>query len=75
MLIALSTALLSQFVLPEMLAHAFLTLCFLLSGQWIAFLVNAPLVGYNVNKSVSTLLQITEHETTRVLMFLRQLVS
>lgn len=39
-----------QFVLPEMLAHAFLTLCFLLSGQWLAFLLNAPLVGYNVNK-------------------------
>ena len=40
----------TQFVLPEMIAHAFLTLCFLLSGQWIAFLLNAPLVGYNVNK-------------------------
>jgi hypothetical protein len=39
-----------QFVLPEMIAHAFLTLCFLLSGQWLAFLLNAPLVGYNVNK-------------------------
>ena len=39
-----------QFVLPEMIAHAFLTLCFLLSGQWIAFLLNAPLVGFNVNK-------------------------
>lgn len=35
-----------------MLAHAFLTLCFLLTGQWISFLVNAPLVGYNVNKYV-----------------------
>ncbi len=41
-----------QFVLPEMIAHAFLTLLFLLSGQWLAFLVNAPLVGYNVNKCV-----------------------
>lgn len=35
-----------------MIAHAFLTLCFLLSGQWIAFLLNAPLVAYNVNKWV-----------------------
>ena len=42
-----------QFVLPEMIAHAFLTLCFLLSGQFLAFLFNAPLVGYNVNKSVN----------------------
>nr|ODN93160.1 ER-derived vesicles protein ERV14 [Cryptococcus depauperatus CBS 7841]ODO02682.1 ER-derived vesicles protein ERV14 [Cryptococcus depauperatus CBS 7855] len=41
---------LNQFVLPEMIAHAFLTLCFLLSGQWLAFLLNAPLVGFNVNK-------------------------
>lgn len=40
----------AQFVLPEMIAHAFLTLCFLLSGQWLAFLLNAPLVAYNVNK-------------------------
>ncbi|KAI9637212.1 cornichon [Dioszegia hungarica] len=44
---------LNQFVLPEMIAHAFLTLCFLLSGQWLAFLLNAPLVGYNVNKIMS----------------------
>jgi hypothetical protein len=33
-----------------MIAHAFLTVCFLISGQWLAFLLNAPLVGYNVNK-------------------------
>lgn len=39
-----------QFVLPEMIAHAFVTLLFLLSGQWLAFLINAPLVAYNVNK-------------------------
>lgn len=40
----------SQFVLPEMIAHAFLTTMFLLSGQWIALLLNAPLVAFNVNK-------------------------
>ncbi len=39
-----------QFILPEMAAHATLTLFFLLSGQWIAFLLNAPLVAFNVNK-------------------------
>ncbi|KAF8070778.1 cornichon [Lyophyllum atratum] len=43
---------LNQFVLPENIAHAFLTLLFLLSGQWIAFLLNAPLVAYNANKQV-----------------------
>lgn len=39
-----------QFILPEMAAHAILTLFFLLSGQWLAFLLNAPLVAFNVNK-------------------------
>jgi hypothetical protein len=41
-----------QFVLPENSAHAFLTLLFLLFGQWIAFLLNAPLVAFNANKYV-----------------------
>ncbi|KAG9090977.1 COPII-coated vesicle protein [Ceratobasidium sp. UAMH 11750] len=31
-------------------AHAFLTLLFLLSFQWIALLLNIPLVAFNVNK-------------------------
>ncbi|KAL7277864.1 hypothetical protein ACG7TL_008810 [Trametes sanguinea] len=39
------------FVLPENIAHAFLSLLFLLSGQWIAFLLNAPLLAYNINKA------------------------
>lgn len=42
----------AQFVLPENIAHAFLSLLFLLSGQWVAFLLNLPLVLYNVNKCV-----------------------
>ena len=41
-----------KFTLPEMAAHAALTLFFLLSGQWLAFLLNAPLVAFNVNKCV-----------------------
>ncbi|KIJ25484.1 hypothetical protein M422DRAFT_76434 [Sphaerobolus stellatus SS14] len=41
---------LNQFVLPENAAHAFLTIIFLLSGQWVAFLLNAPLLAFNVNK-------------------------
>ncbi|KAG8932770.1 hypothetical protein FRC03_003309 [Tulasnella sp. 419] len=44
---------LNQFVLPEMGFHAFLTLLFLLSGQFTAFILNAPLVAFNVNKVVS----------------------
>ena len=46
---------LPQFVLPEHIAHAFLTLLFLLSGQWIAFLLNAPLLAFNINKCVHML--------------------
>lgn len=33
-------------------AQAFLTTLFLLSGQWIAFMLNVPLVAYNANKYV-----------------------
>ncbi len=47
--IDLSTKL-NQFTLPEMAAHAFITVLFLLSGQWLAFLLNAPLVAFNGNK-------------------------
>lgn len=47
----------SQFVLPEMIAHAFLTLLFLLFGQWLAFLLNVPLVAFNVNKWVAPLVR------------------
>ncbi|KAN0131896.1 cornichon [Lactarius tabidus] len=41
---------LNQFVIPENSAHAFLTTLFLVSGQWTAFLLNAPLLAFNVNK-------------------------
>ncbi|KAF9447177.1 cornichon [Macrolepiota fuliginosa MF-IS2] len=41
---------LNQFVLPENLAHAFLALLFLISGQWTAFFLNLPLVLYNADK-------------------------
>ncbi|CAE6504208.1 unnamed protein product [Rhizoctonia solani] len=41
---------LNAFVLPEMGAHAFLTFLFLVSFQWIALLLNLPLVVFNVNK-------------------------
>lgn len=39
-----------QFVLPEMGAHAFLTLLFLLTGSWLALLLNLPLLGYHIKK-------------------------
>jgi hypothetical protein len=39
-----------QFVLPEMIFHMCFTLLFLLCFQVIAFLINLPLVIWNVNK-------------------------
>ncbi|PKK78938.1 cornichon [Rhizophagus irregularis] len=44
---------LNQFVLPEMMAHAFLAFIFLINVSWIALTINAPLVAYNVNKVTS----------------------
>jgi hypothetical protein len=41
-----------QFVLPEMIAQAFLTALFLVTFQIIAFVLNVPLLAYNVNKYV-----------------------
>jgi len=41
---------LNQFVLPEMIAHTAFTMLFLLCGQWFTFLLNVPLVAYNVLK-------------------------
>ncbi|EKM81097.1 hypothetical protein AGABI1DRAFT_112798 [Agaricus bisporus var. burnettii JB137-S8] len=41
---------LNQFVLPENIAHASLTLLFLVFGQFTAFLLNLPLVLYNADK-------------------------
>ncbi|KAE9392509.1 cornichon [Gymnopus androsaceus JB14] len=41
---------LNQFVLPENIAHGFLTILFLISAQWIAFLLNAPLLLFNANR-------------------------
>ncbi|KAJ3575050.1 hypothetical protein NP233_g1341 [Leucocoprinus birnbaumii] len=43
---------LNQFVLPENLAHAFLTVLFLISGQWTAFFLNLPLVLWNADKTL-----------------------
>jgi len=44
---------LNPFVIPEMAAHGFLTLLFLLCGQWFTFLVNLPLAAYNANKVIA----------------------
>lgn len=54
----------AQFVLPENIAHAFLTVLFLVSGQWIAFLLNAPLLVFNANKYVARPLHHSDRDCT-----------
>ncbi|PVG00434.1 cornichon [Serendipita vermifera] len=41
---------LNRFVIPEYIAHGFLALLFLLSGQLTALALNLPLVAYNIRK-------------------------
>lgn len=43
-----------QFIVPEMATHAVLTFLFLVNFQWVALLVNLPLLVYNINKCVCT---------------------
>ncbi|KAK4687939.1 protein cornichon, partial [Tremellales sp. Uapishka_1] len=58
---------LNSFILPEMAAHAFLTVLFLLSGQWLSFLLNAPLVAWNANKFMKQSLFLDATEIFRML--------
>ncbi|KAG5636579.1 hypothetical protein H0H81_007587 [Sphagnurus paluster] len=44
---------LNKLVVPENAVHGSLAILFLLSGQWVAFALNAPLVAYNVNKIIN----------------------
>ncbi|TIA91282.1 hypothetical protein E3P99_01146 [Wallemia hederae] len=41
---------LNKFILPEVGFHGFLTTLFLLSGQWLSLVINAPLLLFNANK-------------------------
>lgn len=40
----------NQLVVPEAALHAILSLLFLLNGYWFVFLLNLPILAYNVNK-------------------------
>lgn len=42
--------LMNPLVLPEYGLHLFITTVFLLCGEWITFLVNLPLLAYNMNR-------------------------
>ena len=41
---------LNPYLLPEMGLHAFITVTFLLSGNWLTWLFNLPVVAYNAHK-------------------------
>lgn len=59
---------LNQFTLPEMCAHGFLTVLFLLNGQWIALAINLPLLAYNVHKFMNKTYLLDATEIFRTLM-------
>jgi len=44
---------LNQFVLPEIIAHSLLTISYLLGFQFIALVVNLPLLAWNVRKIIN----------------------
>lgn len=41
---------LNGYILPEMVIHGFLTTLFLISGYWWSFLINLPLLAWNINR-------------------------
>ena len=41
---------LSPWFIPEAGVHAAMTVLFLVNGYWLVFLLNLPLLAYNVNK-------------------------
>lgn len=42
--------LMNPLVLPEYVIHLFMTVIFLMCGEWITVLINIPLLAYNVNR-------------------------
>jgi hypothetical protein len=56
-----------------MIAHAFMTASFLVSFQVIAFILNAPLLAYNVNKYALSLFRcFFPHPDLKLTSFPRQ---
>ncbi|RPB27435.1 cornichon [Terfezia boudieri ATCC MYA-4762] len=53
---------LNTYILPEAAVHAFLSLLFLINGYWMAFVLNLPLLAYNIKKFLDNahLLDATE---------------
>lgn len=53
---------LNPWFIPEASVHAFLTVLFLVNGFWFVFLLNLPMLAFNVNKFINKnhLLDATE---------------
>ncbi|KAJ7160532.1 cornichon [Mycena crocata] len=61
---------LNKFVVAEHFAHTFLAVALLLSGQWLAFIVNTPMVAYNLRqmrskRDVFDIYDISQNKTWR----------
>ena len=41
---------LNTYIIPEAAVHGLLTFLFLINGYWLPFILNAPLLAWNVKK-------------------------
>uniref|UniRef100_A0A060TIR6 ARAD1D40128p n=1 Tax=Blastobotrys adeninivorans TaxID=409370 RepID=A0A060TIR6_BLAAD len=55
----------NKFLIPEAALQAFVTFLMLISGQWLALILNLPLVAYNVNKFVKNQIRLDATEIFR----------
>ena len=58
---------LNPYILPEAAAHGALSVILLLTGNWISFAFQAPVVAWNVNKFVQKDWQLDATEIFRTL--------
>ncbi|KTW30861.1 hypothetical protein T552_00572 [Pneumocystis carinii B80] len=58
---------LNMYILPEAIIHAFSTLLFLFSRHWLPFMLNLPLLAYNINKIVTNQYTLDATEIFRTL--------
>lgn len=58
---------LNPYILPEAAAHGLLSLILLISGNWISFALQAPVIAWNANKFVQKDWQLDATEIFRTL--------
>lgn len=58
---------LNPYILPEAGFHMFYTLLFLVTGNWLTFAFQAPLVAWNINKFLKKEWQLDATEIFRTL--------